>query len=95
MTEFAYGENVVDGCECPAVAAGIDMDGGVSIGIEAAIWEYDKRSDEKDPQEAGGTQSSTQARQNWSVATGKVAADFGTGSEEHEEALEVLREVDW
>jgi hypothetical protein len=95
MTEFAYGENVVGECECPAMTAGIDMNGNISRGIGAAVWEYDKRSGQEDPQMAGGTQSGEEARKYWSVAAGKVAEDFGIGSDEHEEALEVLREVDW
>jgi len=97
MKKFAYGEHVVDKCNCPAKAAGLDIEdeSNVSRGVRTAIWEYDTLSGCESPQMAGGTQSSNEAKHHWRLATGKVAEEYGVGSDEHEDALEVLRKVDW
>lgn len=89
-TEFAFGRNEVEHCECPAVAAGFDPSyNGLA---EEAAGTFDWYMDNERPGEVYGRCSEATAKKAWLQMLDEA---FENGSDYWRIALEIAVELGW
>lgn len=98
MTEtrqFAYGKDEMDGCPCPAVAAGYSPASGDSS-IEPAEW-YDSviKSEFRSATEPYSPLSEEEAREAWNMTIEQLTGRYGRDSEIVQTAEEIANELGW
>lgn len=99
---FAYGRNTVDGCECPASAAGYAKDDVMTL-TNAHVGDlaraYDRtvryQLESVDPTERAGTLSEADAREVWLTVLDRARSSGSVGDPLVEKGEEIARELGW